>query len=95
MIEKHEEHVLTTINQMTQVMGDHSYVSAYPALHGMFVSMRMGLDALTGTILGSMRREAIHGMDQVSMLYKVMTGKSAGIPEGFIVTGKQIGRAHV
>lgn len=46
MIEKHEEHVLTTINQMTQVMGDHSYVSAYPALHGMFVSMRMGLDAL-------------------------------------------------
>jgi hypothetical protein len=84
MIEKHEEQVLTVINQMAQVMGDPSYVSAYPALHGMFVSMRMGLDALTGTILGSMRREAVHGMDQAAMLYKIVTGKSAGIPEGFI-----------
>lgn len=84
MLEKHENQLLANINQLKTLLSNDSYLSAYPALQGMFYGIHAGLDNISITVLCNQRREIIHGVNQVSMLYKVMTGKTVAIPDNIV-----------
>lgn len=85
MLEKHENQLLANIDKLTSLLSDSSYLSAYPALQGMFCGIRAGLNDISSTVLYNQRREIVHGLNQVSMLYKTMTGKTVGIPDNIVL----------
>lgn len=91
MLQSHEEQLLTNIDQLTNLLSDGSYLSAYPGMHGIFYGIRSGLDVITATIMRNRRHEIVHGLDQASLLYKIMTGKSVGIPKEIINNYNPIG----
>lgn len=85
MLEKHENQLLDNIARLNTLLTDGSYLSAYPALQGMFFGIQNGLNAISSTVLCNQRREIVHGLNQASMLYKIMTGKTVGIPDNIVL----------
>lgn len=85
MLEKHENELLDNIDRLNTLLADGSYLSAYPALQGMFFGIQNGLNAISSTVLCNQRREIVHGLNQASMLYKIMTGKTVGIPDNIVL----------
>lgn len=75
MLEKHEKQLLSHIDNLLTRVSSQSEISAYPALAGMFWSIRRELDAICSTLLDNRRREIVHWFDQTSVLYDLeMTG---------------------
>lgn len=84
MLEKHEKQLLSHIDNLLTTVSSQSEISAYPALAGMFWSIRRELDAICSTLLDNRRREIVHGLDQTSVLYKMLSGKTVAIPDNIV-----------
>lgn len=84
MLEKHEKQLMSHIDNLLTTMSSQSEISAYPALSGMFWSIRSELNAICTTLLDNRRREIVHGLDQSSVLYKMLSGKTVAIPDNIV-----------
>lgn len=84
MLEKHEKLLMSHIDSLLTTLSDSSRISVYPAMANMFCSIRADLDALCRTLLDNRRREIVHGLDQSSALYKMLSGKTVAIPDNIV-----------
>lgn len=84
MLEKHEKLLMSHIDSLLTTLSDSSRISVYPAMANMFFSIRADLDALCTTLLDNRRREIVHGLDQSSILYKMLSGKTVAIPDNIV-----------